>query len=153
LKWLEEKEKREKGKEILQISDWLSSMASPTASRSAALPRLPGGSFLLLQDEPPRTPLSLSHGALASLIKNNPAAALASPFGRDDDDGINHGHGHGHSHGPEDESHHRDERRMSAILNSSNMRSMRLIGNSNPRYRWERYWKTEAELAKMPKHM
>lgn len=24
-------------------------------------------------------------------------------------------------------------------------------GNSNPRYRWEQYWKTDAELAKMPK--
>lgn len=42
---------------------------------------------------------------------------------------------------------------MSAILNSANVRSMRLIGNSNPRYCWERYWKTEEELASMPKHM
>jgi hypothetical protein len=42
---------------------------------------------------------------------------------------------------------------MSAILNSSHMRSMRLIGNSNPRYRWERYWKTQDQLASMPKDM
>jgi hypothetical protein len=29
------------------------------------------------------------------------------------------------------------------------MRSMRLIGNSNPRYRWHQYWKSEEELKKM----
>ncbi|KAF2095279.1 hypothetical protein NA57DRAFT_68225 [Rhizodiscina lignyota] len=31
------------------------------------------------------------------------------------------------------------------------MRSQRLIGNSNPRYRWEQYWKTEEELKAMKK--
>ncbi|KAF2219759.1 hypothetical protein BDZ85DRAFT_40882 [Elsinoe ampelina] len=31
------------------------------------------------------------------------------------------------------------------------MRSQRLIGNSNPRYRWERYYKSEEELKKMKK--
>ncbi|KAF2429092.1 hypothetical protein EJ08DRAFT_650686 [Tothia fuscella] len=31
------------------------------------------------------------------------------------------------------------------------MRSQRLIGNSNPRYKWERYFKTEAELKTMKK--
>jgi len=40
-----------------------------------------------------------------------------------------------------------DERRMSDVLHSAQMRSMRLIGNSNPRYRWERYWKTDEQLA------
>ena len=47
-----------------------------------------------------------------------------------------------------------DERRMSmaaSVLMTPEMRSQRLIGNSNPRYRWERYWKTEKELSKMPK--
>ncbi|KAI0483058.1 hypothetical protein GGR56DRAFT_222573 [Xylariaceae sp. FL0804] len=39
-----------------------------------------------------------------------------------------------------------DPRRMSELLNSTPMRSMRLIGNSNPRYRWERYWRTQEEL-------
>lgn len=46
----------------------------------------------------------------------------------------------------------RDERRMSAgasILNTPQMRSQRLIGNSNPRYKWERYFKTDEELKKM----
>lgn len=42
---------------------------------------------------------------------------------------------------------------MSAILNTPQVRSMRLIGNSNPRYRWEKYWKTPADLAGMKKQI
>lgn len=89
-------------------------------------------SFLRLQDEPPLAPKG--HGALASLIRT-----------RAEDEGA--------GEGPDDESSRREERRMSAILNSSHMRSMRLIGNSNPRYRWERYWTPKTELASMPKDM
>lgn len=47
-----------------------------------------------------------------------------------------------------------DARRMSAnadILNTPQIRSMRLIGNSNPRYRWQKYYKSEDELKKMKK--
>ena len=48
-----------------------------------------------------------------------------------------------------------EERRLSAILDTPQMRSMRLIGNANPRYRWERYWKTEEQLKawKKPMHV
>ena len=48
-------------------------------------------------------------------------------------------------------------RRMSGIgdggeaLMTPQMRSMRLIGNNNPRYQWERYYKSEEELKKMKK--
>ncbi|KAF2181760.1 cation diffusion facilitator 10 [Zopfia rhizophila CBS 207.26] len=48
----------------------------------------------------------------------------------------------------------REERRMSIgaqILNTPQMRSQRLIGSSNPRYKWERYYKTEEELKQMKK--
>ncbi|EON65949.1 hypothetical protein W97_05191 [Coniosporium apollinis CBS 100218] len=47
----------------------------------------------------------------------------------------------------------RDRRTSSgaAALMTPQMRSQRLIGNSNPRYRWEQYWKTEEELKKMSK--
>ncbi|KAK0737695.1 hypothetical protein B0T21DRAFT_170562 [Apiosordaria backusii] len=114
-------------------------MSSPPATRAM----FPRSAFLLLQDEPPIAPMG--HGALASLIRNRPAAALANPlsFGRDEEEGA--------AEAVEDEVYRRDERRMSAILNSSHMRSMRLIGNSNPRYRWDRYWKTPEELAGMKK--
>ncbi|KAI0404882.1 hypothetical protein F4802DRAFT_607274 [Xylaria palmicola] len=44
-----------------------------------------------------------------------------------------------------------DERRLSQILHSDPVRSMRLIGNSNPRYRWERYWKTDEQLKALKK--
>lgn len=46
-----------------------------------------------------------------------------------------------------------DERRLSAVLLGPQMRSQRLIGNSNPRYRWERYWKSQDELKTMKKPM
>lgn len=38
-----------------------------------------------------------------------------------------------------------------AVLLTPQMRSQRLIGNSNPRYKWDRYWKSEAELKKYSK--
>jgi hypothetical protein len=47
-----------------------------------------------------------------------------------------------------------DARRTSVtsdILNTPQIRSMRLIGNSNPRYRWQQYYKSEEELKKMKK--
>ncbi|EFW98842.1 cation diffusion facilitator [Grosmannia clavigera kw1407] len=47
-------------------------------------------------------------------------------------------------HDDEDVRRH-DERRLSALLNNPQMRSMRLIGKAK-RYRWERYWKTEDQL-------
>ncbi|KIW30552.1 uncharacterized protein PV07_06290 [Cladophialophora immunda] len=47
-----------------------------------------------------------------------------------------------------------DPRRMSMgpeILMTPQVRSMRLIGQSNPRYRWHQYFKTEEELKQMRK--
>ncbi|KAF2253984.1 hypothetical protein BU26DRAFT_548320 [Trematosphaeria pertusa] len=46
------------------------------------------------------------------------------------------------------------ERRMSMgahALHTPQMRSQRLIGNSNPRYKWERYFKPDVELKQMKK--
>ena len=37
------------------------------------------------------------------------------------------------------------------VLKTPQMRSQLLIGNSNPRYRWERYYKSDEELKKMKK--
>ncbi|KAI9880646.1 MAG: hypothetical protein M1830_001650 [Pleopsidium flavum] len=48
----------------------------------------------------------------------------------------------------------REDRRISAgaqALMTPQMRSMRLIGNSNPRYQWEKYYKSEKELKEMKK--
>ncbi|KAK3394521.1 hypothetical protein B0H63DRAFT_517644 [Podospora didyma] len=102
------------------------------------------GSFLLLQDEPPLAP---KPSALATLVRNRSAVSLHNPFAHDEEEGghTHHTLPHGHGHGQD------DDRRMSAILNGPHMRSMRLIGSSNPRYRWERYWKTDEQLAAMKK--
>lgn len=48
------------------------------------------------------------------------------------------------------------ERRVSgaaSVLDTPHMRSQRLIGNSNPRYKWERYFKSDDELKTMKKPM
>ncbi|KAL7932188.1 hypothetical protein V8C35DRAFT_307636 [Trichoderma chlorosporum] len=45
----------------------------------------------------------------------------------------------------------RDEHRLSQILLGPQARSLKLIGRSNPRYRWEQYWKTEEQLSGMKK--
>jgi hypothetical protein len=117
------------------------------------------GSFLLLQDEPTSSPLaSKGHGALTSLIRNRSTASLhhvgqgniREP--RDEEEGLGGQdwsmfRTRGDDHHLDDESNRSlSERRMSAILNTPQMRSMRLIGNSNPRYRWEKYWKTPEQL-------
>lgn len=47
-----------------------------------------------------------------------------------------------------------EERRMThaeAVLMTPQMRSMRLIGNSNPRYRWQQYYKTPEQLKEYSK--
>ncbi|KAH8174056.1 cation efflux family protein [Sarocladium implicatum] len=44
-----------------------------------------------------------------------------------------------------------DERRLNQLLTGSGDRSMGLIGKSNPRYRWESYWKPQSELKGMKK--
>lgn len=47
-----------------------------------------------------------------------------------------------------------EERRMThaeAVLMTPQMRSMRLIGNSNPRYRWQQYYQTPEQLEKYSK--
>lgn len=52
------------------------------------------------------------------------------------------------------ERHDKHDGRLSAgaaALMAPQMRSQRLIGNSNPRYRWEQYFKTDEELKKMKK--
>ncbi|KAF2170746.1 hypothetical protein M409DRAFT_63823 [Zasmidium cellare ATCC 36951] len=45
-------------------------------------------------------------------------------------------------------------RRMSyqaSVLMTPEVRSQRLIGNTNPRYRWEKYWQTDDDLKKIKK--
>ena len=108
-------------------------------------------------------PLGTRSGALASLIRNRSQQSLAGSY-----------HSIGHRYGPDDEEALiatprggvmmtredeeigkllMDERRMTRILNGPQGRSMNLIGKSNPRYRWDRYWKHQHELDELKKPM
>ncbi|KAL8928663.1 MAG: hypothetical protein Q9172_000801 [Xanthocarpia lactea] len=60
----------------------------------------------------------------------------------------------GELHGRQRDWQFSSERRSSTasdVLLTPQMRSSRLIGNSNPRYQWEKYYKSEDELKKMKK--
>ncbi|KAI9745543.1 MAG: hypothetical protein M1818_001077 [Claussenomyces sp. TS43310] len=100
-------------------------------------------------------------GALTNLIRSRSATTLTLPprrpssiVGRDtpdDEEALPETSPRKPTDNDSDGHRQREDRRSSMILNGSQMRSMRLIGNSNPRYRWQQYWKTEEELKKMKK--
>ncbi len=144
-------------------------MSSPTN-----LPRVNSfrraSSNLLLQEDPySMTPRG---GTLAELIRRSSTTNMLS--WRDEEDAaggvLEHGgHGHGHSHGghvtpgggpwrreggndDDDPGRRIEERRLSAMLNTPQMRSMRLIGRPK-RYRWARYWKTYDQLKGLKRPM
>lgn len=133
-------------------------MSSPDTSH----PR-PGSvrrsSFALQQDD--SFPISAKgHGALATLIRNRSHASLHRgalshwSLGADDEEaGVPDWPALRVRDDDDDDVRRSEERRMSAILNGPQMRSMRLIGQSNPRYKWERYWKTAEDLNQMQKKM
>ncbi|OLN95847.1 Metal tolerance protein 7 [Colletotrichum chlorophyti] len=145
-------------------------MSSPQEHHRSSSPRV--GSFKRpsVLDQDPSLLATRGSGALVTLIRNRSNATLRESL---KSPGVHHHHHHHHHHlGNDDDEHetasllgflHRDsdddhhrrsaaeERRLSEIIFGPQMRSMRLIGNSNPRYQWERYWKTEAELEAMSK--
>jgi len=88
-------------------------------------------------------------GALSNLIKNQAQATTSAREGRRGSIGHRDEEEGGEQHGRR--SLDVGDKRLSAALNTPQMRSMRLIGNNNPRYQWEQYWKTEEELKKMKK--
>ena len=92
-------------------------------------------------------PLSIpAHGALASLIQSR--SVVPTPTFRGVDECVTATL----DTAPDEEcavQQPRSGRRLSGPINRSQLRSMRLIGRSNPRYRWERYWKTQEQLQQM----
>ncbi|RYO78866.1 hypothetical protein DL766_010307 [Monosporascus sp. MC13-8B] len=121
------------------------------------------GSFLLLQDDPPPL-VARGQGTLGQLLRRNRShgslhkygstwrGAIPQPLLLDDEEtGTLHNassNEYGDQRSPRS---HSEERRLSQVLHGTPMRSMRLIGNSNPRYNWAKYWKTEDELRTMKK--
>ncbi|OCT46732.1 cation efflux family protein [Cladophialophora carrionii] len=125
-------------------------------------------SFIPLNEEP--STLSTRGQRLPTLIQSRSSASLFTLPRRPT---TRRGSVHSH-HSNEDEEHGHDDdldfmspprrrtlppsevdpRRMSLgpeILMTPQMRSMRLIGQSNPRYHWHKYYKTEEELKRMKK--
>ncbi len=103
------------------------------------------GSFLLLQEDPSLL-ASKGHGTLASLIRRR---STVGPHSWDDEEAG----GRLEWAGVGEAEPRRDEERRLSILNTPQMRSMRLIGNANSRYRWQHYWKTEDQLRTMKRPM
>ncbi|KAK8095943.1 cation diffusion facilitator 10 [Apiospora kogelbergensis] len=126
-------------------------LGSPPKDRATAAFRK--GNFLLGDEGPP--PLSPhGQGTLAHLIRNNRSqnslhyGSTWRPSGAGYDQPADLEAGTDSESEPTRRS-FSEERRLSHILNSDQVRSMRLIGSSNPRYNWRRYWKTEEQLAEM----
>lgn len=118
--------------------------------RSPANPRYsypPSRGFLSLSAEAPSPMHVHGQGALSNLIKNQASYNIDARDTRKGDEEQGGGDIHGRRSGE------MEERRLSGILNTPQMRSIRLIGKSNPRYQWEKYWKTEEELKRMKKPM
>ena len=105
---------------------------------------------------------SKGHGALTTLIRNRSHASLQSPAWKgyhDEEEAVPSGpfpdwtaFRHRNSTDGDDDDRHSlaEERRLNALLTGPQMRSMRLIGSTNPRYKWESYWKTADQLKEMP---
>ena len=115
-------------------------MSSPTTP-----PVFRRKSYLLLQDDPP--PLSSKgQGVFASLVRSRSTTSLHRS--ENDDYG-----GRWPRQDEDLEAGPRLNDRRPSVLDTPQMRSMRLIGSCNPRYRWERYWKTNEQLKALKEPM
>lgn len=114
-------------------------------------------SLLSLDDNHHHYPLATRTGTLASLIRSRSQQSLAGswppPLHRHGTDDEEAGLWMRHDEDDAIERLLKDENRLSQILKGPLARSMNLIGKSNPRYRWERYWKHDDELQTMKKPM
>jgi hypothetical protein len=133
---------------------------SASPPRYGRIARLQG--YLPLNAEDANPMVTHGQGALSQLIKSRSSVSLhagtrrpSSVRGRETpDEEMGLGRRVRRNSNDDSEDFRRsltDERRLSVILNGPQMRSQRLIGNSNPRYQWEKYWKTEEELKTMKK--
>ncbi|KAL2072489.1 hypothetical protein VTL71DRAFT_11832 [Oculimacula yallundae] len=130
--------------------------SSPPKYGRIARPR----GFLSLSSEEASNPMvTHGHGTLVSLIKSRSSQSLHTmprrgssvAWNRDPVDDEEAGERRSREFDEGEDYKSLDERRLSQILNGPQMRSQRLIGNSNPRYKWEKYWKTEEQLKTMKK--
>lgn len=118
-------------------------------SRRPSIPNMPS-----YHDEAPY-PVPTRSGALASLIRSRSTSSLSvkyrpasQPHQAQDEETA-----HLAASSNEDDITRllANEQRLSQILHGPQARSMNLIGKSNPRYRWEKYWTREEELQTLSK--
>ncbi|KAL5121701.1 hypothetical protein ACEQ8H_000388 [Pleosporales sp. CAS-2024a] len=102
--------------------------------------------FLPLTHEPSTT-ISTRGSHLPSLFRGRRASGRASLT--DDEDDVEAVRGAPNM--PYDRDLERRSSIAASILNTPQMRSQRLIGNSNPRYKWEKYYRSDEELQGMRK--
>ncbi|USP75807.1 uncharacterized protein yc1106_03081 [Curvularia clavata] len=125
---------------------------SPSFPRSSSVPRLANSKlFSPIQND--ASTISTRGHHLPSLLQSTrrPSTIRSSERrGSETDDEDLDAYRHGLMM-----SYDRDSDRRSSmgahILNTPQMRSQRLIGNSNPRYKWEKYYKSDEELKRMKK--
>ncbi|KAI9739609.1 MAG: hypothetical protein M1834_006327 [Cirrosporium novae-zelandiae] len=96
-----------------------------------------------------RSATNLMHLTHASLGRRQSIQKRAS----DEEEGLALSASEARSYGDRDMTNGEISRNTSTpeFLSNPQMRSMRLIGNSNPRYQWAKYYKSEEELKKMKK--
>ncbi|KAG6114633.1 hypothetical protein E4U31_002325 [Claviceps sp. LM219 group G6] len=126
-------------------------MASPS-HRQTPTRRPP--SLLSLDDNSYHYPLPTRTGTLASLIRSRSQQSLPGswpPQHRHASDEEDAGTWMRHDEDEAIERLLKDEGRLTRILQGPLARSMNLIGESNPRYRWESYWRSEDDLKTMKK--
>lgn len=117
--------------------------ASPPKYGPIARPR----GFLILNNEDASPMATHGQGTLASLIKSRSTASLQTIHrrqsvvarSRESQDDEEAGERHARESEDTEDFKSTDGRRLSLLLNGPQMRSQRLIGNSNPRYRWGKW--------------
>ncbi|KAF2823790.1 cation diffusion facilitator 10 [Ophiobolus disseminans] len=124
----------------------------PKSPRSASLPRLGSSKLFLPVASDTSTAISTRGQHLPSLFTRRPSTIRSNERRgslTDDDEDVE-----SFRAGlmmPYDRDPERRSSSAASILNTPQMRSQRLIGNSNPRYKWERYYKSDEELKDMKK--
>ncbi|KAL6708123.1 hypothetical protein ACN47E_003307 [Coniothyrium glycines] len=118
--------------------------------RSSSLPRIANSKlFLPLQNE--ASALSTRGQHLPSLFSRRPSTIRSSERrGSETDEEDLESYRHAFLQLSDRDADRRNST-GAAVLNTPQMRSQRLIGNSNPRYKWERYFKSDEELKAMKK--
>ncbi|KAF2024934.1 hypothetical protein EK21DRAFT_117333 [Setomelanomma holmii] len=125
--------------------------SAPPVSRSASLPRL-ASSKLILPLSDATAALSTRGSHLPSLFARRPSTIRSNERrGSLTDEEEDLDSFRGGLIMPYDRDTERRSSNAVSILNTPQMRSQRLIGNSNPRYKWERYYKSDEELKNMKK--